>query len=98
MPQPHHLHDLNYKNLFTDPDMVASLPRSFAPADVVADMDFSCTARLSAGWAARCSTVQEARSTLADIAPHWEQTLMERGISIGRSEWTDIASVHRQCI
>ncbi|MCH5276362.1 MAG: Rpn family recombination-promoting nuclease/putative transposase [Desulfovibrionaceae bacterium] len=41
MPKQHHQHDINYKNLFTNPDMVASLLRSFAPADVVADMDFS---------------------------------------------------------
>ena len=37
-----------------------------------------------------CSTIQEACSMLADIAPHWEQTFMEKGrnegISIGRSE------------
>ena len=41
MPKPHHQYDINYKNLFSDPDMVASLLRSFAPADVVAEMDFS---------------------------------------------------------
>ena len=41
MPKSHHQHDAAYKNLFTDPDMVASLLRRFAPADVVADMDFS---------------------------------------------------------
>lgn len=34
-------HDATYKNLFTDPDMVASLLRRFVPADVVAEMDFS---------------------------------------------------------
>ena len=37
-----------------------------------------------------CSTIHEACSMLADIAPHWEQTFMEKGrnegISIGRSE------------
>ena len=27
---------------------------------------------------------------LADIAPHWEQTFMDRGISIGRSEGISI--------
>ena len=34
-------HDAAYKNLFTDPEMVASLLRRFVPADIVAEMDFS---------------------------------------------------------
>jgi len=33
-------HDATYKNLFKDPDMVESILRRFAPADVVAEMDF----------------------------------------------------------
>ena len=41
MLKSQHQHDAAYKNLFTDPDMVVSLLRRFAPADVVADMDFS---------------------------------------------------------
>ena len=41
MPNTRCQHDAAYKNLFTDPDMVASLLRRFVPADVVADMDFS---------------------------------------------------------
>ena len=32
-----------------------------------------------------CATIQEVRSMLADIAPHWEQTFMEKGISKGIS-------------
>ncbi len=34
-------HDAAYKNLFTDPEMVASLLRRFVPADIVTEMDFS---------------------------------------------------------
>lgn len=33
-----------------------------------------------------CNTIQEARSMLADIAPHWEQNFMEKGIAIGKQE------------
>ena len=41
MPKTHYQHDAAYKNLFTDPEMVASLLRRFVPADIVAEMDFS---------------------------------------------------------
>lgn len=33
-----------------------------------------------------CNTIQEARSILADIAPHWEQHFMEKGIAVGKRE------------
>ena len=41
MPKTSYQHDAAYKNLFTDPEMVASLLRRFVPADIVAEMDFS---------------------------------------------------------
>ena len=41
MSQTHYQYDAAYKNLFTNPDMAASLLRRFAPADVVAEMDFA---------------------------------------------------------
>ena len=41
MPKSPYQHDAAYKNLFTDPEMVASLLRRFVPADIVAEMDFS---------------------------------------------------------
>ena len=37
-----------------------------------------------------CNTIQEARSMLADIAPHWEQHFMEKGIAIGKQEGISI--------
>lgn len=37
-----------------------------------------------------CNTLQEARSMLADIAPHWEQNFLEKGISIGKQEGISI--------
>lgn len=37
-----------------------------------------------------CNTIQEARSMLADIAPHWEHNFVEKGISIGKQEGISI--------
>ena len=37
-----------------------------------------------------CNTLQEARSMLADIAPHWEQNFLEKGIAIGKQEGISI--------
>jgi len=37
-----------------------------------------------------CNTLQEARSMLADIAPHWEQSFMEKGIAIGEARGISI--------